>query len=390
MGLFDRIFGKQKKEGPQRALPDYKALSVYEPVFTSFSGQLYETELVRSAVNVRATHISKLKVDFYGHGAEALSKRLQRPNEFSTWSQFLARVSTIYDLNNGVIIAPVFDKFGRVTELYPVLPQRTKIVDYDGYPWIAMKFRNDEYVQMPVWQVALMVKMQYKDDFFGEKNDALLPTMRLIDIQHQGITEGIKHAASIRFVAQMSNFAKMEDISLMARTYAENNLNKDNSGILLFPNTWSNIKQVDSKPYTIDADQMKLISESVYRYFNVNEDVLMGKAYGDSWTAFYESAVEPFAIQFSEVLSIMLQLNGQLSGDAGVFATANRLQYMSNAEKLNVSSQLLDRGILSINDVREIWNLPPVEDGDRRIIRGEYYDTADKINTEENNNADQE
>jgi hypothetical protein len=82
-------------------------------------------------------------------------------------------------------------------------------------------------------------------------------------------------------------------------------------------------------------------------------------------------------------MSIMLQLNGQLSGDSGVFATANRLQYMSNAEKLNVSAQLLDRGILSINDVREIWNLPPVEDGDRRIIRGEYYDTEDKINADQ-------
>ena len=124
---------------------------------------------------------------------------------------------------------------------------------------------------------------------------------------------------------------------------------------------------------------MKVIQESVFRYFNVNEEVLRGEAYGDRWTAFYESAIEPFAIQFSEVMSIMLQLNGQLSGDSGVFATANRLQYMSNAEKLNVSAQLLDRGILSINDVREIWNLPPVEDGDRRIIRGEYYDTSDKL-----------
>ena len=73
-------------------------------------------------------------------------------------------------------------------------------------------------------------------------------------------------------------------------------------------------------------------------------------------------------------------MNEQGSGDGGVFATANRLQYMSNAEKLNVSSQLLDRGILSINDVREIWNLSPVEDGDKRIIRGEYYNTEDKIN----------
>ena len=62
-----------------------------------------------------------------------------------------------------------------------------------------------------------------------------------------------------------------------------------------------------------------------------------------------------------------------------MYATANRLQYLSNAEKLNVSSQLLDRGIMSINDVRDIWNLPPVEDGDRRIIRGEYYDTKEKM-----------
>ena len=159
--------------------------------------------------------------------------------------------------------------------------------------------------------------------------------------------------------------------------------------MLLFPNTFQNIKQVDSKPYVPDADQMKVINESVYRYFNVNEEVLRGEAFGDKWTAFYESAVEPFAIQFSEVMSIMLQLNGQLSGDSGVFATANRLQYMSNAEKLNVSSQLLDRGILSINDVREIWNLPPVDDGDKRIIRGEYYDTTEKL-SEEQDNADQE
>ena len=284
----------------------------------------------------------------------------------------------------------MFDKFGRVTELYPVLPERTKMVDNGGYPWIAMKFRDGQYAQMPVWQVGLLTKFQYKDDFFGEKNGALIPTMKLIDIQEQGITEGVKSAAAIRFIAQMSNFAKAEDLAKEQRRFVANNLSgKENGGMLLFPNTFQNIKQVDSKPYVPDADQMKVINESVYRYFNVNEEVLRGEAFGDKWTAFYESAVEPFAIQFSEVMSIMLQLNGQLSGDSGVFATANRLQYMSNAEKLNVSSQLLDRGILSINDVREIWNLPPVDDGDKRIIRGEYYDTTKKL-SEEQDNADQE
>ena len=378
MGLFDRIFGGRRREAVQ-ATQDYKALTVYSPVFQTFSGQLYETELVRSAINARATHISKLKVDFYGHGSEALAKRLQRPNGFQSWSQFLYRVSTILDCNNGCIIAPVFDRFGRVTELYPVIPQQAKMVDRNGEPWIAMQFIQGDFVQMPVWQVGLLTKFQYRDDFFGEDNHALFPTMKLIDIQNQGITEGIKSAATFRFMAQMSNFAKAEDVAKERKRFVDGNFTSDSGGMLLFPNTYTNIKQIDSKPYVPDAEQMKVIQESVFRYFNVNEEVLRGEAYGDRWTAFYESAIEPFAIQFSEVMSIMLQLNGQLSGDSGVFATANRLQYMSNAEKLNVSAQLLDRGILSINDVREIWNLPPVEDGDRRIIRGEYYDTSDKL-----------
>ena len=59
-------------------------------------------------------------------------------------------------------------------------------------------------------------------------------------------------------------------------------------------------------------------------------------------------------------------------------ATANRLQYLSNADKLNVSSQMLDRGIMTINDVREIWNMPPVDGGDVRVIRGEYYNADTK------------
>jgi hypothetical protein len=40
---------------------------------------------------------------------------------------------------------------------------------------------------------------------------------------------------------------------------------------------------------------------------------------------------------------------------------------------------MLDRGVMSINEIRDIWNLAPVEDGDRRIIRGEYYDASEKV-----------
>ena len=148
---------------------------------------------------------------------------------------------------------------------------------------------------------------------------------------------------------------------------------------MLFPNTYPDIKQIDSKPYTVDADQMKLIYGNVQNYFGVNEDILQNKAIGDSWSAFYEGAVEPFAIQFSETMTKAMFSERERAQGSGIIATSNRLQFMSNNDKLTISSTMLDRGVMSIKEIRDIWNLAPVEDGDRRIIRGEYYDATDKL-----------
>ena len=62
--------------------------------------------------------------------------------------------------------------------------------------------------------------------------------------------------------------------------------------------------------------------------------------------------------------------------------TSNRMQYMSNADKLKVSAQMADRGIMRRDEIREIWNLPPIPDGSggAYIIRGEYYDASEKVN----------
>jgi hypothetical protein len=127
---------------------------------------------------------------------------------------------------------------------------------------------------------------------------------------------------------------------------------------------------------------MKEVRESVYDYFGVNEDILQNKAYGDSWNAFYEGVIEPFAIQFSEVLTKMLFTFREQGTGNRVMATSNRLQYLSNKDKLEVTRDLLDRGIITQNQAMEIWNLPPVEGGDVRIIHGEYYTTDEKLSLE--------
>ena len=386
MGLFNDIFRPNKAKESQKALKEAKGffttLTAYRPVFTTWNGAIYESLIIRSSIDARARHISKLKVELIGSANPSLQSKLrQGPNQWQTWSQFLYRVSTILDINNTAFIVPVFDERMIITGVYPILPHRCSLLEYDGELWLRYQFSHGEIAAVEFRKCAVLTKHQYKSDFFGDPNSAINETMKLIHIQNEGIEEAVKNTSTFRFMAQLSNFAKPEDLALERKRFTRENLATDSEagGFLLFPNTYKDIKQIDVKPYTVDPDQMKAIRENVYNYFGVNEDVLQNKAYGDAWSAFYEGAIEPFAIQFSEAMSKALFSERERAQGSQLMLTANRLQYMTNSDKLNVTAQLLDRGLFSINEAREIWNLAPVENGDTRVIRGEYYSANDKL-----------
>lgn len=387
MGLFDVIFGKRPKEPVKDYGGDWKMLNGYEPHFTTFGGNIYESERVRAAIDAIARNVAKLSVETQGAAKPALQAKLRHaPNEFLSWSQFLYRLATILYVHNTAFIVPVYDLYGETSGVFPVLPSSCEIVQYgnDKTPYLRYHFSFGDTAAIELDRCGIMTRFQYRSDLFGESNRALMPTMDLINTQNQGIQEGVKSAATYRWIAQLTNFTKPEDLAKERKRFTAENFGKDakSSGLLLFPNTYQNVKQVESKPFVVDADQMSVIDRAVFDYFGVNEEVLQNKAYGDAWAAFYEGAIEPFAIQFSEVMTRMLFTSRERSQGNLVMATANRLQYMSNADKLAVSAQMMDRGIMSINEVREIWQLPPVEGGDVRIVRGEYYNADDKVTNE--------
>lgn len=390
MGLFEKIF--KRPIGNREPQGFFQTLTAYTPIFTSWGGQIYESELVRSAIHARATHISKLSVQPQGSAKPKLQTKLKTgPNEWQTWGQFLYRLSTILDVQNTAFIVPVQDYYGEPSGMYPVLPSYCEIVEAGGEPWIRYQFQNGDHAAIEMKYCGIMTKFQYSDDFFGENNLALTPTMELINIQNQGIAEGVKSSATFRFMAKVGNFSKAEDLAKERKRFTRENLQGE-GGVLLFPNTYTDIQQVKSTPFVIDADQMNAIKENVYNYFGVNAEVLQNKAYGDSWSAFYEGAIEPFAIQFSDVATKMFFTERERASGSFFMATANRLQYMSNTEKLNVSAQMADRGIMNRDEIREIWNLPPLPNGEGEAytIRGEYYFVGKEKKGENEGNADQD
>ena len=381
MGLFEAIFGKRR---PPAAAAEsggfWRTLTGYTPVFSSWNGRLYESELIRSAIDAIARAVAKLEVTVQGTGKPKLRTAVRGgPNPWQTWPQFLYRVATILYVKNTAFVLPLRDELGQITGYVPVLPESVETVqDQRGNPWLRFRFAEGKTAAMELGEVGILTRFQYRHDLFGETNRALDPTMNLIAMQQQGIPEAIKNSATFRFMARLTNFSKDEDLRKARDRFNREQMGSGDGGVLLFPNTWGDIKQIDPKPYTVDADQMKLIQDNVFTYFGVNEDVLQNRAFGDAWSAFYEGCIEWVSIQLSDAMTRMTFSDRERAVGSGIFFTSNRLQYMSNADKLNVSAQMADRGLMRVNEIRAIWNLPPLppELGDRLPVRGEYYDAA--------------
>lgn len=374
MGLFESIFGKQKIAKPSQGF--WTLLDGYTPTFTSWGGELYESEVIRAAVHASANHVSKLSVKVLGSAQPELQTRLRHaPNEWQTWGQFLYRLSTILDMQNTAFIVKVRNEYGNVTGIYPLIPNMCTIISTQSGPALQYTFRNGKQAEALMSDCGILTKFQYQSDIFGESNKALNSTMNLINIQNQGIQEAVKNSASFRFMAQLKNFSTSKDLKEARENFNKENLQGEGGGMLLFPNTYTNIQQLNNTPYVASSEEMERIRTNVFDYFGVNEDVLQNKAYGDAWNAFYEGRIKPFAIQFSDVVSRMLFNDNERARGTQIMATSNRLQYMSNTEKLNVSAQMADRGIMNRDEIREIWNLDPLPDGQGKAytIRGEYY-----------------
>lgn len=379
MGLFDKLFSKKEAEAAKEATTVYSGLTLYRPAFTSWNGKLYESELVRAAIDARARAAAKLKITVTGSAQPSfISSFKTRPNSQQTFYQFFYRASTILDMENNCIFVPEKDIYGQLRGFYPIAPEKCEVVEVNKAPWLRCTFARGRRAAFPMSECFLMTKHQYKNDFFGANNHCMHNTMELMDLNEKAIAEAVKNSSTYRFIAKATNLSKDEDLRKSKKRFMENNMTDDGGGILLFPSSMSEIKQVESSPFVVDPKEIEIIRTNVFDYFGVNEDILQNKATPDQYSAFYEGATEGFSIQFSDGISSCVYSQREINTGNYIYATANRLQFMSNGDKRAVSESAADRGYMTIDEIREIWNLPPLPDGAGNVFphRGEYYYSA--------------
>lgn len=382
MGLFDKLFGSKVKSQTNNEAR-WKTFTEFDPVFAPFTGTVYEQELTRASIDRFSLACSKLKPEIRGTSKQHIAKLINtRPNDQMTWSNFMARLANIYQIDCMAYIVPGFSRdMTRIEAFFPLKCDWAEILDYNGEPWIRFNFPTGDTAVIELKYVGLLARYPYQSDYFSEPH-CIKNTMDLIDAQNQALQAAIKAGAKIRFIGAVNGRVHEEDLKKKRERFVKDNFSPDNeNGILIYDSTFSDVKQVSPQSFVIDDDEMKRIEKAVYTYFGTNEAILTNSFNEEQWLAYYEGVIEPFAVRVGEAMTNMVFSATEQTHENRITFSSNRLEYASANSKRQLISEMVDRAIMSLNEGREMLQLPPVEDGDKRVIRGEYINVDALSNT---------
>lgn len=235
MGLFEKIFKTKNQKANVKGY--FKMLDGYTPVYTTYDGGVYEMELTRACIHTFANHVSKLSPDVTGADLGRIKTLLNnKPNPWMTSAQFLYKVATIYETQNTCFIVPILNELDEISGYYPINPRLVEFVNVAGSPelWVKFTFGNGQKAAVELPQVGIINKFLYRSDLRGESNSVLDPTMKLLDMQNQGIREGIKNNSSFRFTAQCNNYLNSKDLKAERERFSKENFSGSSGGMLLF------------------------------------------------------------------------------------------------------------------------------------------------------------
>ncbi|NHM77914.1 phage portal protein [Staphylococcus sp. 11511212] len=359
---------------------------------SQFSGDAYSNDVYRSAVDTIARHIAKLSGKHVNNTKDfnnyKINRILQnRPNPYMSGYDFLYKVATQYYLFNNAFILVQKDDKGNLKNLYPLTPSSVEyVVDGAGEMYLKFLFNDGEIVHFHISEIAVLRRHFNSNELLGDNNDAIMNTLQLAYTQNEGMTEAIKNSAQIRGILKYNQALSPSKLKQAKEEFTSNYLSMANNGGVVPLDTSMDYQQLNISDVQIDTSQIKVIKQKIYEYLGVNEAIVTGNYDENTFQAFFESVIEPFAIQLSSELTEKIFTEREQSFSNRIIYESSKLQYASTQSKSTIIRELLPLGLLTINEARDLMNLPHVEDGDERIQSLNYiektlaknYQMADK------------
>ena len=393
--LMEMIFGKPPQQ--EKQYTHMNVLSGYTAKFSSWGNKPYEAAAVREAVDAIARNVAKLKPmhirrmnDQLHTVNDMMNKKLQqRPNPNMSAYDFIYRMITTLQVENNAFAFAQWDGF-ELKAIWPINPGGVDFIQ-DASKRVYCKFQfSTGFVILPYDEVIHLRRHYYNNDLYGSTNGPVNATLSALHTVNEGLENAIKTSANLRGIIKVNNILKESDLLEYKNKFVADYMNINNTGGVAALDSKADYTELKNTPHTANAPEMKELRDTVYRYYGINEKIVSSNYNEDEWNAFYESTIEPIAIQMSLEFTHKLFTDRERGHGNEIIFEANRLQYASARTKIALAREMMPMGVLSVNEVREIFNMPPVDGGDERIKSLNYVNAklADKYQLGDSDDTD--
>lgn len=352
--------------------------------FYSWNGKIYQSDILRSCITPRATAIGKLVAKHVRNNTQDgiiinpepyIRFLLEEPNPYMTGQMLLEKMIAQLELNNNAFALINRDEFGYPCEIYPIpATSADAIYDKNGGLYLRFTLRNMKIVTFAYSDIIHLRQDFNENDIFGtSRAETLIPLMEIVTTTDQGIVKAIRNSSVIKWLLLFKQSLRPEDLKKSTKEFVDNYLSIDSeTGGAAAADAKYEAKQVDPKDYVPNATQMDKTLQRIYSLLGTNEKIIQSKFTEDEWISYFEAKIEPIAIQLSNEYTRKIFSRRERGFGNKIIFEASNLQYASMNTKLQLV-QMVDRGALTPNEWREVFNLAPIKGGDEPIRR---LDTA--------------
>ena len=366
MNILSKLFGRQQK--PQ-------AFIEINSAFNSFSGTGYNSAAFRAAVDAIARHTAKLQAHSADTGLETLLT--QAPNAYMSAYDLLYKTAAAYFTHNNAFMLLQRDG-GRITAIYPITPASVEFSPgSDGALYLECTFPDGRQVTFPYSDVIHLRRHFLTNDLLGDGNAPLYLLLDTADTLNQGIAASVKNGTSIRGVLKFTSLVNPAQVKAEKEQFVSDYFNPANNGGIAATDQRFDFVPANIAPYSVPKEQFETINRQITDYLGVGASIVNGTYTENEFSAFYESIVEPFALQLSQEF--------RLKSGAEITFTAERMEFSSADTKIKLLHEAAPLGLITVNEARKLLALPPVAAGDRRLQSLNYVsaDKADAYQLEE-------
>jgi len=368
MSIFDRLL----KRKPTQA----QAVIEIENQYTAFSGTAYGNAAFRAAVDAIGRHTAKLQAHSDDSRLETLLN--EAPNAYMSGYDLLYKTAAAYFTNNNAFMLLARDDTGRITAVYPITPQSVEFhPGTDGAIYLECLFSDGRQVIFPYGDIIHLRRHFLTNDLLGDGNAPLFPLLDTAQTLTQGIAASVKNGTSIRGVLKFTSLVNPAQVKAEKEQFVSDYFNPANSGGVAATDQRFDFVPTNIAPYTVPNEQVEAVNRQIYDYLGVNAKIISGSYTENEFSAFYESVVEPFALQLSQEF--------KLKCGAAIVFSAERMEFSSADTKIKLLHEAAPLGLITVNEARKLLALPPVADGDRRLQSLNYVsaEKADAYQLEE-------